>query len=60
MSDHKRAVAERRVLTNYLKASDGLLASPERELLAEFLEIAKRKCDRLRRAIRQRSTKHAA
>jgi len=60
LNEHKRAAVERRVLARYLKAADGALPKAERELLLEFLELAKQKCDRLRRAIRQRSASHAA
>jgi hypothetical protein len=60
LSDHRKAVAERRKLANYLKAANGILPDADRALLLEFAQIAKRKCDRLRRAIRQDSTKHAA
>jgi hypothetical protein len=60
LSDYKKALAERRSLVNYLKAATGVLSEPERELLMEFALIARRKCDRLRRAIRQQSAQDAA
>ena len=60
LNQYAKAAAERRRLLNYLKAAAGILSKPERELLLEFAEIAKRKCDRLRRAIRQHSARHAA
>jgi len=60
LSEYKKAVAERRRLVNYLKAASRILSKLERELLLEFAEIAERKCDRLRRAIRQHSARDAA
>ena len=60
MREHKKAVAERLRLISYLKAAHGILSKAERELLSEFAQIAKRKCDRLRRAIHQHSSEHAA
>jgi hypothetical protein len=60
LNEHRRAAAERRTLAKYLKAAGGMLSKAERELLSEFVELAKQKCDRLRRAIRQRSASHAA
>jgi hypothetical protein len=60
LSEYKKAVAERRRLVNYLKGASRILSKPEQELLLEFAEILKRKCDRLRRAIRQHSARHAA
>jgi hypothetical protein len=59
-SDYRKAVAERRMLANYLKAANGILSKAERELLSEFAEIAERKCQRLRRAIHQHSARNAA
>jgi hypothetical protein len=59
-SEYRNAVAERRRLVNYLKAASSILSKPEQELLLEFAEISKRKCDRLRKAIRQHSASHAA
>ena len=60
LNAYKKAVAERRRLVNYLKAASSFLSKPEQELLLEFAGIARRKCDRLRRAIRQHSARHAA
>ena len=59
-NEYKRAVAERRRLVSYLKAATGILTKDEMDLLSEFAQIAKRKCDRLRKAVQQRSTRHAA
>ena len=59
-SEYRKAVAERRRLANYLKAARGILSKAERNLLLEFAEIAEQKCQRLRRAIRQHSARHAA
>ena len=60
IKEYKKAVAERRMLLTYLKAATGVLTTPERELLLEFAQIARRKCDRLRREIQQNYGKHAA
>jgi hypothetical protein len=60
LSEYKKAVDERRRLVNYLKAASSILSRPEQELLLEFVQIARRKCDRLRRAVRQHSARHAA
>lgn len=60
LSEYKKANAERRRILNYLKATEAVLAKPERDLLSEFLQLAKRRCDRLRRAIQQSSNQHAA
>jgi hypothetical protein len=60
LNEYKKAVAERRMLVNYLNGTTGILSKAERELLLEFTQIARRKCDRLRRAIRQHSARHAA
>jgi hypothetical protein len=60
LSEYKKAAAERSKLVNYLKAATGILSEPERKLLLEFAQIARRKCDRLRRAIRQQSAQDAA
>jgi hypothetical protein len=59
-NEYKKALIERRRLVNYLKAATGILSEPERQLLLEFAQIARRKCDRLRRAIRQHGARHAA
>jgi hypothetical protein len=59
-SEYRSAIAERLRLVNYLKDASKILSKPERELLLEFTQIARRKCDRLRRAIRQHSARHAA
>ena len=59
-NQYRRALAERRKIASYLKAAAGILTQAEQDLLLEFLQIAKRKCDRLRRAIQQLSSQHAA
>jgi len=56
--DYRRAVAEYRHLANYLKAAVKELSEPECDLLWEFAEISKGKCERLRRAVGRRSGKH--
>jgi hypothetical protein len=60
LTEYKKAVAERQALASYLKAATGILPNADQELLSQFAQLAKRKCDRLRRAIRQHSGKHAA
>jgi hypothetical protein len=60
LKEYKEAVAEHRRLGNYLKTADSILSKAERELLQDFVQIAKRKSDRLRRVIRERSPGHAA
>ena len=60
LSEYKEAVAERRRLVTYLKAAKGILSTGELELLSDFAQIAKRKCDRLRRAMQRHSSEHAA
>jgi hypothetical protein len=59
-NDYRKAVAERRRLTDYLKAAAEILSKDEMALLLEFAQLAKRKCDRLRRAIRENTDRHAA
>jgi hypothetical protein len=44
------AIAEYDFLTNYLNASNAL-TKPEREFLEEFVNLAKRKSDRLRKVV---------
>jgi hypothetical protein len=58
-SEYRKALAERRRLISYLSAAEGILSKPEMALLADFAEIAKQKCDRLKRAL-HRVTRHAA
>ena len=60
LNDYKKALAERRRLMNYLKAGTGILSKAEQGLLMQFLQLAKKKCDRLRRAVDQYSSRHAA
>jgi hypothetical protein len=59
-NDYRKAVAERRRIADYLKAASGFISKDELALLLEFAQLAKKKCDRLRRAIRQHSGRHAA
>jgi hypothetical protein len=51
-------MAEYRRLSNYLKAAVKVLKKPEVELLSEFAQISKKKCQRLRRALDRPSGKH--
>jgi hypothetical protein len=60
LREYKDAVAERRLLANYLKAATKVLPKAECELLSEFVQISKRKCQRLRRAVDQKSGKHSS
>ena len=60
LADYKKALAERRRLVNYLKSSSGILSKAEQSLLVEFAQLAKKKCERLRRAIEHNSNQHAA
>jgi hypothetical protein len=58
LKGYKNAIAEYRRLVNYLKAAIGVLPKAECELLCEFAEISKKKCERLRRALERQSGKH--
>ena len=60
LREYKDAVAERRLLANYLKAAVQVLPKAECELLSEFVQISKRKCQRLRKALDQKSGKHSS
>ena len=51
-SASKRANAEYKALLRYLRAAVGILPKAECQLLLEFAETAKQKCERLRRALR--------
>jgi hypothetical protein len=48
--EYRAAIAEYDFLTNYLNASNAL-TKPEREFLEEFVNLAKRKSDRLRKVV---------
>jgi hypothetical protein len=58
VKEYKTAVAEYRRLSTYLKAAVKVLNRPEVELLSEFAQISKKKCQRLRRALDRQSGKH--
>ena len=60
LREYKDAVAERHLLANYLKAAIQVLPKAECELLSEFVQISKRKCQRLRKALDQKSGKHSS
>ena len=49
---YKKAHAEYTVLLRYLRIALGVLPKAECQLLLEFAEIAKQKCQRMRRAVR--------
>ena len=55
--EYKDAMAEYRRLANYFKAATKILSKPEHELLSEFVQISKKKCQRLRRALDRQSGK---
>lgn len=54
---YKIASAEYRRLMTYFKAATKVLTKAEHELLSEFIQISKRKCQRLRRAFDRQSGK---
>jgi hypothetical protein len=58
LREYKDAVAEHRLLSSYLKAATRVLPKPECGLLAEFAQISKQKCQRLKKALDQPSGKH--
>jgi hypothetical protein len=45
-------------LSRYVKAATTVLPNAERELLAEFAQISKQKCQRLKKALDRPSGKH--
>lgn len=49
--EYRAAVSEYHRLTNYLIAARRVLTGPERALLVEFADLAKRKSARLRRVV---------
>jgi hypothetical protein len=60
MREYRKAAAEHRRLTKYLEADGSILSKAERNLLLEFADLARQKCERLRRAIRQHAARDAA
>jgi hypothetical protein len=54
--EYRAAVAEYHLIANYLKAATGILSNHERQLLKEFLQLAKRKQERLLKAISRTPT----
>jgi hypothetical protein len=60
LREYKDAVAEHRLLSSYLKAATRVLPKPECGLLAEFVQISKRKCQRFRKALDQKPGKHSS
>jgi hypothetical protein len=60
LREYKDAVAERRLLAEYLKAAIQVLPKAECDLLSEFVQISDRKCQRLRKALDQKSGKHSS
>jgi len=57
---YRKAIAEYKALMNYIEAAVKFLPKPECELLSEFAEIAKGKCERLHRAAQRLSGRSAA
>jgi len=49
--EYRAAVSEHHRLTNYLNATHGILTQPERKLLLDFVDDAKRESARLRRVL---------
>jgi hypothetical protein len=58
--EYKDAVVEHRLLTSYQKSANKILPKAEYELLSEFVRISKRKCQRLRKALDQKSSKQSS
>ena len=58
--EYRSAMAEYRRLVNYYKGALKVLPQAECDLLSEFVEISKRKCQRLRRALDRQSGKHSS
>jgi len=58
--EYKDAVTEHRLLAKYLEAAIQALPKAECELLSEFVQISQRKCQRLRKALDQKSGKHSS
>ena len=57
LKEYKDALAESRRLMNYFKAAQNALPKAECALLSEFVEISKRKCQRLRRSVERPASK---
>jgi hypothetical protein len=57
LRDYRNALAEHRRLAAYLKAAVNVLTQAECDLLAEFSELSKKKCQRLRRALGRQTAK---
>ncbi len=57
LKEYKDALAENRRLMNYFQAAQSALPKAEWELLSEFVQISKRKCQRLRRSVERPATK---
>ena len=58
LREYKDAVVEYRLLSSYVKAASKVLPNAERELLAEFAQISKQKCQRLKKTLDRSSGKH--
>ncbi len=57
LREYKDAVVEHRLLSSYMNAATKVLPKAECELLAEFAQISKQKCQRLKKALDQPSGK---
>lgn len=60
LREYKDAVVEHRLLSGYQKSANKILPKAECELLSEFVQISKRKCQQLRKALDQKSGKHSS
>ena len=49
--EYRAAVTEYHRLTNFLNAARGILTEPERKLLLDFSDLAKRKSEQLRKVV---------
>ena len=60
LRDHQRANVERSRLVNYLRSAVGRLPKGEGQLLLEFEEISRKKCERMRLELEQHLGKQRA
>lgn len=58
LRDYRKAMAEYHHLVKYLEAAVKVLPEAECDLLWEFAETSKSKCDRLRRTLERHTGKH--
>jgi len=60
LREHQRANVERSRLITYLRGAVGRLPKGEGQLLLEFEEISRNKCERMRLELEQHFGKHRA